>query len=193
MLAGLTAGKDLHLALKINYYYFNRKTSLVNIIKNDYNEFMLSKIHKQLLKQGKTIAVAESCTGGLLCSQLSNNPGASGYFLLGIIAYSNKSKEKILKIPARIIAKYGAVSRQVAILMAKNIRKISKVDFGIGITGIAGPSGSTKNKPVGTIFICLSAGNKIICQEFSFRGNRQNIRKKSTQEALRLLCVHLSP
>jgi len=152
---------------------------------------IINKIHNKLLSQKKTIAVAESCTGGLLCSELSNNPGASGYFLLGIVAYSNKCKEKILKIPAEIITKYGAVSRQVALLMAENIRKISKADLGIGITGLAGPGGSTVNKPVGTVFICLSTKNKNIYQVFSFRGSRQSIRKKSTQEALRLLCAHL--
>ena len=176
-------------------YHTNRKTRLVNIIKNDYNMTMrnknINKIHNQLLNQKKTIAIAESCTGGLLCSELSRNPGASGYFLLGIIAYSNKYKERILKIPAKIITKYGAVSRQVAILMAQNIRKITKADLGIGITGLAGPSGSTKNKPIGTVFICLSAKNKNICRAFSLRGNRQSIRKKTTQEALHLLCAHL--
>lgn len=152
---------------------------------------IINNIHNKLLSQQKTIAIAESCTGGLLCSELSKNPGASGYFLLGIIAYSNKFKEKILKIPAKIITKYGSVSRQVAILMAKNIRKVSKADLGMGITGLAGPSGSTKNKPIGTVFICLCAKNKNICREFSFRGSRQSIRKKTTQEALRLLCAHL--
>ena len=153
---------------------------------------ILIKIHNRLLRQGKTIAVAESCTGGLLSGELTKNPGASGYFLLGVVAYSNTSKEKILQIPTKLISKYGAVSRQIAISMANNIRKKSKADLGIGITGIAGPAGSTVNKPVGTVFICLSVKNHNTCRAFSFRGNRQSIRNKATQKALRLLCAHLS-
>ncbi|MFA4993624.1 MAG: CinA family protein [Candidatus Omnitrophota bacterium] len=153
---------------------------------------ILSKIHNKLLSRKKTIAIAESCTGGLLCATLTKNPGASGYFLLGVVAYSNSSKEKILQIPAKFISKYGAVSRKVAISMAENIRKIAKADLGISITGVAGPGGSTLNKPVGTVFICLSAKNKNTCRLFSFPGNRLSIRNKSTQEALRLLCEHLS-
>jgi len=153
---------------------------------------ILNKIHKELLKQGKTISVAESCTGGLLCAELTKKAGASGYFLLGMITYSNNSKEKMLQVPARFISRHGAVSRQVAISMARNIRRKTKADLGISVTGIAGPAGATANKPVGTVFICLSAKNKDICRAFSFLGSRQDIRKKSTQEALRLLCAHLS-
>lgn len=153
---------------------------------------LLTKLHKKLIKREKTIAIAESCTGGLLCDQLTKNPGASDYFLLGVVAYSNNSKERILRIPAKLISKYGAVSHQVAILMAENIRKISKADLGLSITGLAGPGGSTVNKPIGTVFICLSEKNKNICRKFSFRGSRRNIREKTTQEALRLLCARLS-
>ena len=163
----------------------------------------LTKIHNKLLRQEKTIAIAESCTGGLLCSELTRNPGASGYFLLGVVAYSNNSKEKMLQIPAKLISKYGAVSSQVAISMADNIRKIAKADLGIGITGIAspmnaqhfygaGPKGATTTKPTGTVFIALATGNKILCRSFIFDGSRENIRQHATLEALRLLCVHLS-
>jgi PncC family amidohydrolase len=153
---------------------------------------ILRTIHSQLLRQKKTVAVAESCTAGLLCATLTKTPGASGYFLLGIVAYSNNSKEKILQIPPRLITKYGAVSRQVAISMAENIRKRSKADFGLSITGIAGPGGACANKPVGTVFICLSARDGNTCQAFSFRGKRKQNQQKAVQEALRLLCAHLS-
>jgi len=152
---------------------------------------ILAKIHKKLLHRKKTIAIAESCTGGLLCAELTKNPGASGYFLLGVVAYSNKAKQKLLQVPIKLISKYGAVSRQAAISMAKNIRKKSKADLGMGITGLAGPEGATANKPIGTVFICLSLKNKNICRRLALRGNRQEIRRKTTQEALRLLCVHL--
>lgn len=156
---------------------------------------MLDKIikqaHKKLTHNAKTISVAESCTGGLLSSLLTVLPGSSRYFLLGIVTYSNKSKEKILNIPVKTIARYGAVSRNVAVLMAKNVRKKINSDFGLSITGIAGPAGATVKKPLGTVFIALSYKNKNICRRFTFAGSRQNIRKQSAQGALRLLCAHL--
>ncbi|MHB8154786.1 MAG: CinA family protein [Candidatus Omnitrophota bacterium] len=145
------------------------------------------QIHNWLINQAKTISVAESCTGGELCSLLTSLPGSSSYFILGVVTYSNKSKELILNIPAKKIARHGAVSRQIAILMAQNIRKKTDADFGLSITGIAGPAGATAAKPIGTVYICLSGKNKNICRKFNFSGNRESIRKKSVQEALRLL------
>lgn len=196
MLAGSTAGKEFHLALKTNCLYFSRETNLVNTIKSNYNKVMpdkiLKRIHKKLLNNKKTVSVAESCTGGLLSNLLTNLSGSSNFFLLGVVAYSNKSKTILLNIPAKKIAKYGAVSAQIATLMANNIRKKSKADFGLSITGIAGPTGATYAKPIGTVFICLSEKNKKICQKFSFKGSRQDIRKKSAYQTLRLLCARLS-
>ncbi|MDD5465916.1 MAG: CinA family protein [Candidatus Omnitrophica bacterium] len=154
---------------------------------------ILKQAHKKLLEKKKTVAVAESCSGGLLSYLLTDIPGSSRYFLLGVVAYSNNSKEKILNIPAKTIARYTAVSGRVAALMAENVRKKAKSDFGLSITGIAGPAGATANKPVGTVFICLSDKNKTNCRKFSFRGNRRQIRKRSAEEALRLLCARLSP
>lgn len=155
----------------------------------------LTKIHKQLhnklLANPRTIAAAESCTGGLLSSLLTEIPGSSQYFILGVVAYSNGSKQKILDIPVKIIAKYGAVSGQVAKLMAKNIRIKIGSDFGLSITGIAGPTGAAAGKPVGTVFICLSAKDKNICRRFFFRGTRKQIRQKAASYALRLLCARL--
>ncbi|MCX5693670.1 MAG: CinA family protein [Candidatus Omnitrophica bacterium] len=166
------------------------------------------QIHNRLINHKKTIAVAESCTGGQLSNLLTSLPGASDYFLLGAVTYSNKAKEIILDVPAKIIAKYGAVSQPVAVLMAQNIRKKVRADFGLSITGIAGPvrsgaprrgtsngagpSRATPTKPVGTIYICLSVKNKNICRKFNFSGSRQSIRTKTTLSALRLLCAHLS-
>jgi len=152
---------------------------------------ILKQIHKKLLQQEKTVAIAESCSGGLLSSLLTNLPGSSGYFLLGVVAYSNKSKEMILNIPKKTITNYGAVSRQVAILMAKNIQKKTQADFGISITGIAGPSGATATKPVGTVFIALASKNKTLCRLFLLSGKREDIRKKSVSQALRLLYAQI--
>ncbi len=156
---------------------------------------MLNKILKlsrnKLISRKQTISVAESCTGGLVSSLLTKHPGASAYFILGAVVYSNKAKEKILGIPKKTIAKYGAVSGEVAILMARNIRKKINTDFGISITGIAGPAGATPAKRAGTVFIALSTKNKTFYRSFLFRGSRENIRKHSALEAIRLLCANL--
>jgi nicotinamide-nucleotide amidase len=150
-------------------------------------ENLIKQIHKLLLKKAKTVAVAESCTGGLLSNLHTQNSGSSRYFILGVVAYSNKAKEKILKIPRSSLIKFGAVSAPVASRMARSIRKIVKTDFGIGITGIAGPSGSTPHKPVGTVFVAINSENKRICKKFHFKGSRSIIRKKAALAALELL------
>lgn len=112
--------------------------------------------------------------------------GSSSYFMLGAVTYSNESKHRILKVPSALIKKHGAVSRLVAIKMADNIRKLGKTDLGLGITGIAGPSGGTPSKPVGTVFISLSTKNKTICRKFNFSGTRASIRKNAAIKALTL-------
>ncbi|PIP18808.1 MAG: hypothetical protein COT38_01240 [Candidatus Omnitrophica bacterium CG08_land_8_20_14_0_20_41_16] len=144
-------------------------------------------IHKALIKSAKTIATAESCTAGLVSNLLTQLSGSSKYFILGIVAYSNKSKQNILSIPAQLIAKKGAVSAEVARKMAQGTRKLAKSDLGIGITGIAGPTGAILNKPVGTVFIAISDKNNTICKRFIFQGNRASIRKQSALKALQLL------
>ena len=155
-------------------------------------DYIVNQTHNLLIKKKKNIAVAESCTGGLLCNYLTQIPGSSKYFILGVVLYSNKAKEDILKIPADIIAEKGAVSKDVAGLLAKSVRLIAKADFGIGITGIAGPTGGSKEKPVGTVFIAIDAKNKKICKKFNFRGSRLAIRKRAALKALELLgSLHL--
>jgi len=152
----------------------------------------IEQITAKLLKQrDKTIAIAESCTGGLLCHKLTNIPGSSGYFKLGIIVYANESKIKILKIPAKTIQAKGAVSKEVALLMAQNIRAIAKSDFGIGITGIAGPTGGTAKKPVGLVYIALTSNKKTILKKFNFKGGRLSIKSQAAQSALKLLEKYL--
>jgi len=148
---------------------------------------IVNQIHNLLIKKKKSIAVAESCTGGLLSNFLTQIPGSSQYFILGVVVYSNKAKENILKIPANIIAKRGAVSKNVAELLAKSVRLIAKADSGIGITGIAGPGGGSKEKPAGTVFIAIDTEDKKICKKFNFSGSRTTIRKKSALKALELL------
>lgn len=148
---------------------------------------LIIDIHKILLRSHKTVATAESCTGGLVSKTFTDNPESSKYFILGVAAYSNLAKTRILKIPAKLIMKKGAVSKEVAKEMAKSIRKIAKSDYGIGITGIAGPSGATPHKPLGTVFIAISRNKKTICKKFLFCGNRLSIRNKACFNSLKLL------
>jgi nicotinamide-nucleotide amidase len=150
-------------------------------------ERIITQIHSLLIKKRKTVTVAESCTGGQLSNLLTCLSGSSQYFILGVVAYNNKVKQGVLSIPASLIAKNGAVSLPVACLMAKSVRKLAGTDFGIGITGIAGPTGATPGKPVGTVFIAIDSKNKKICQKFHFTGNRSAVRKKAALKSLDLL------
>ena len=145
------------------------------------------KLLEILSKKKLTLAVAESCTGGALSNRLTNIPGSSRVFLLGIIAYSNEAKNKILKIPKSVIQAKGAVSSETAKLMAAKIAKLSGSSIGIAITGIAGPRGASKDKPVGTVFIAVASDKKIIAKKFYFSGNRLQIKIKTTEKALDML------
>lgn len=150
-------------------------------------QHIINQTHKLLLEKQKTVAVAESCSGGLISKLLTDVSGSSQYFILGVVVYSNKSKESILKIPRSLIAKEGAVSPEVALKMAQAVKKIAEADIGIGITGIAGPTGGSAQKPVGTVFIAIESRGKKLCKKFSFTGSRSAIRKKAALKALELL------
>lgn len=150
------------------------------------------KVAALLTRHKKTVSVAESCTGGLLSNRLTHIPGSSIFFRLGLITYSNESKIQLLKIPSRILSTYGAVSEEVAILMAKAVRKLQKTDFGIGITGIAGPQGGTRKKPVGLTYIAISTDLETLCVKCCFEGNRIQIKTQATTQALNLLLEFLT-
>ncbi len=150
------------------------------------------KIASLLIKKRRTLALAESCTGGLLSNKITNIPGSSKFFKLGFITYSNEAKIKILKVPSRIIKDNGAVSYQVASKMANNTRQIAKTDFAVAITGIAGPSGATKAKPIGLVYIAAASENKSVCVECLLKGSRQSIKSQSCSTALNLLLGFLS-
>ena len=160
---------------------------LKNYIFGYDNEKLEEIVGKTLSRSKKTLAIAESCTGGLLADRITDIPGSSDYFKLGIITYSNESKNKLLDIPMETIKKYGAVSKEVAGLMAKNVRMLAGADYGIGISGILGPGGATSRKPAGLVYIALSTKAKTICKEFCFVGTRNLIKYKSTQAALNML------
>ena len=144
------------------------------------------KIVKKLIKKKLKISFAESCTGGMLSSTITSISGSSKVFNLGLVTYSNKVKIDILKVPKKIISKYGAVSNECCLSMVKNLSKISKANISVSITGIAGPNGGTKLKPVGLVYIGIKKGNKIVIQKNLFRKkNRLSIQKATTTKVLK--------
>ena len=146
-------------------------------------------VAKKLISKKKTVATAESCTGGLLSKKLTDIPGSSKYIKLNVITYSNEAKKKLLGVPDETLKKYGAVSSQTAALMAKGIKKLSRCNIGISVTGIAGPSGGSKEKPIGLVYFGLAKGNKTKTKKMLFGSNlsRDKIRFLATRFALNWL------
>ena len=138
------------------------------------------KVVKLLSKKRLKISFAESCTGGLLSSSITSISGSSKVFTLGLVTYSNKSKINILKVPKKIIMKHGAVSYETCLSMVKNLYKISRTNISISITGVAGPNGGTKQKPVGLVFIGIKKGNKTLVKKFLFKNRTRNSIQRST-------------
>ena len=148
----------------------------------------MKSLIKILAKKKLRISVAESCTGGLLASSITSTSGASKVFNLGFVTYSNQAKIKILKVNKNIIRKYGAVSHECCSMMVNNLSKISKANINVSITGIAGPKGGTKLKPVGLVYIGIKKGNKIIVNKCLFKSKkRSSIQRASVNKALNLI------
>ena len=146
------------------------------------------KLVKLLSKKRLKISFVESCTGGLLSSSITSISGSSKIFTLGLVTYSNKSKMNILKIPKKIIMNHGAVSYETCLHMVRNLNKISKTNISLSITGVAGPKGGTKQKPVGLVFIGIKKGNKILIRKFLFKNKKRIlIQKASVNNALNLI------
>ena len=135
----------------------------------------IDKLHKKLIKTKTTISVAESCTGGLLSSKLTKLSGSSKYFKMGLVTYSNNSKINILNVNKKVIDRYGAVSQECCRSMVENLSKLSKSKINVSITGIAGPKGGTKNKPIGLVFIGIKRGNKIFIFKNLFGKKKRSI------------------
>ena len=133
-----------------------------------------NKVVQKLIKKKLKISFAESCTGGLLSSSITSISGSSKIFNIGLVTYSNKAKMDILKVPKKIISKYGAVSKECCLSMVKNLSKISKANISVSITGIAGPKGGTKLKPVGLVYIGIKKGNKIKIKEKKYKSKKRN-------------------
>jgi len=145
------------------------------------------KIAQLLLLKKKTVSIAESCTGGLVSHRLTNVSGSSKFFKGTIIAYANEIKIKSLGVSPKLLKKCGAVSQPVALAMAEGVKKRLNTNIGIGITGIAGPSGGTKDKPVGLVYIAGILGHKNISLKFRFKGSRLSVKKQASQKALNLI------
>ncbi|MDC3163854.1 CinA family protein [Candidatus Pelagibacter sp.] len=148
----------------------------------------INKLHKKFIKKKISISVAESCTGGLLSSTFTKLSGSSEYFQMGLVTYSNKAKIKILKVKKKIIDKYGSVSPQCCRSMVQNLSKLSKSKINVSITGIAGPRGGTKEKPVGLVYIGLKKGNKVLVTKNLFnKKQRNNIQILTVKKTINLI------
>ena len=148
----------------------------------------MKSLVKKLIKKKLKISFAESCTGGLLASSITSISGSSKIFNLGLITYSNQAKIKFLKVNKNIIKKYGAVSHECCSAMVNNLSKISKANINVSITGIAGPKGGTKLKPVGLVYIGIKRGNKIQIFKYLFKNKkRSSIQKSTVRKALDLV------
>ena len=148
---------------------------------------ILNKVSALLKKHNYKIAVAESCTGGLISNNLTDISGSSEYFDRGIVSYSNSSKIELLSVSEELIIKHGAVSSEVAEAMADGVRHKSNVDIGLSTTGIAGPTGGTSGKPVGLVFIAVSTKKNTMVKKFNFNGKRLDIKKQACEASLKML------
>ena len=148
----------------------------------------MKSLVKKLIKKKLKISFAESCTGGLLASTITSISGSSKIFNLGLITYSNQAKIKFLNVNKNIIKKYGAVSHECCLAMVNNLSKISKANINVSITGIAGPNGGTKQKPVGLVYIGVKKGNKTLINKYFFKNKKRlSIQKATVKKALNLV------
>lgn len=134
-----------------------------------------------------SIATAESCTGGAIAKKIVSKSGASAYFKGGIVAYSNQAKEKILGVSSTLLKQHGAVSKEVVLAMVEGASRIFKADYSVSTSGIAGPLGATKNKPVGLVWIGIKTPKKLMAKKFIFKGTRAQVIRQATNKALKLL------
>jgi PncC family amidohydrolase len=151
-----------------------------------------AQIGEILTRRGLTLAAAESCTGGLVSHRITNVPGSSVYFMGGVVSYANSIKTGLLGVQAETLEKFGAVSRQTVIEMARGVRQSLKTDIGIAVSGVAGPGGGTPEKPVGLTWIGLSAPDWDEAREYAWPGDRLAVKEQSAQAALELILEYLN-
>ncbi len=150
-------------------------------------ENFVAAVSGELLKKNYTIATAESCTGGLVAKSLTDQPGISQIFSYGLVTYSNEAKMKLLKVKQETLATVGAVSKETAREMAAGLKELSGADFALGITGIAGPDGGSQDKPVGLVYIGLEFPGGNAVGKYIFKGDRDAVRKQTTEAALSMV------
>ncbi|HKD44174.1 MAG TPA: competence/damage-inducible protein A [Candidatus Angelobacter sp.] len=194
ILAGTPGEVQLHLRARADSMEEaqNRVDSLAAALEDEFQDALFSSqgesleqiVGYYLQMRGATLSVAESCTGGMLAERITSVPGSSRYFLGGAVVYDNSLKTKLAGVPPLILAEHGAVSRPVATALAEGIRERTKTTLGAGITGIAGPDGGTKEKPVGLVILALADGLKTEVLERKFPGDRERVRQWATQQAL---------
>jgi nicotinamide-nucleotide amidase len=162
-----------------------------NVVAID-EETLETAVGKLLLKKGGILALAESCTGGLLGHRITSVAGSSAWFERGVVCYSNRSKEETLEISPETLSRYGAVSEETARAMANAIKEMARVNYGLAVTGIAGPTGGTASRPVGTVFIAMATPERTVCERFVFPGTRNMVQALAAETALDWLRRHLS-
>ncbi len=158
---------------------------------SELDEGLEKRLGEALRGKNFKLAVAESCTGGLISHRITNIPGSSDYFDRGIVVYSNTAKTQLLGVPKLIIDSFGAVSPETAKAMAEGIKKLSGTELGLAVTGIAGPGGATPNKPVGLVYIGLASSRPTVVREFRFEGSRHEIKERSSDEAMKMVLEFL--
>lgn len=178
--AGLIEPVEKQLLSKLGHFFYGYGDERMEMV-----------VARLLLAQGKTVAVAESCTGGLISNRLTNIPGSSGYYLQGAITYSNAAKESVLGVDPKLLAEFGAVSEPVAKAMAAGVRQWAGADLGISVTGIAGPGGGTEAKPVGLVYFGFSHADGTEGYRRQFTGDRLQIKDRAVLAALNILRQHL--
>ena len=152
-----------------------------------YNEQLPKKIAAILIKHKYSLSLAESCSGGLISHRITQIPGCSRFFLGGVVAYSNHLKSTLLNVSEKSLDQFGAVSEQVALEMAEGVRNVSGSDFACAVTGIAGPGGGTAEKPLGLVYIAFVSEKEKNCFKFNFPGSREDIKLKTSHEALNII------
>ncbi|MGH7261648.1 MAG: nicotinamide-nucleotide amidohydrolase family protein, partial [Nitrospiraceae bacterium] len=164
------------------------RQELGSVVYAEGTDTMEEVVGRALAVRGMTIAIAESCTGGLIGHRLTQVPGSSNYLDRVLVCYSNKAKLELLEVSKAILMRYGAVSAEVAAAMAQGVRERSNTDVGLSVTGIAGPGGGTAQKPVGLVYVGLAAkGTGVLAKEFRFHGSRDVIKLRASQAALNVL------
>jgi len=155
------------------------------------SDILENMLFERLQNRAKTVATAESCTGGLIAHRITNVPGMSDHFPGGVVAYSNEAKRSLLGVPAVLLQQHGAVSQPVAEAMAEGARRRFGSDLGVGVTGIAGPGGGSPEKPVGLVYIAVADGRRTVCARNLFLGSREEIKAQTADKALTMLLESL--